>query len=47
MPLWLYAILCVAIPAVWGIAMYFVFGLIDRRRAARNQDKLPPIDYSI
>jgi hypothetical protein len=46
-PLWLYAALCVLVPAVWAVAMYFLFGWVDRRRAARNKNDLPPIDYSI
>jgi hypothetical protein len=46
MPLWLYAALCVVVPAAWGVIMYFLFGFVDRRRTARRGEA-PPIDYSI
>ena len=43
-----YVALCVLAPAVWGVAMYYVFGLIDKRRRRLKKDELPPpIDYSI
>ena len=45
---WGYAALCVVVPAVWGILMYYAFGALDRRR--RNLSKRgdpPPVDYSI
>jgi hypothetical protein len=48
MPLWLHATLCVLIPAVWGVIMYFVFDLLRKRRLTqRRDDDPPPIDYSI
>ena len=42
----LYAIACVVAPAVWGLAMYYVFGWL-RRRMERRGAKVPPVDYSI
>ncbi|HLK10252.1 MAG TPA: hypothetical protein VKW76_02625 [Candidatus Binatia bacterium] len=48
MPAWLYALLCLAVPAVWGVVMFWVFDLWHRRR--RREDLRagpPPIDYSI
>jgi hypothetical protein len=46
-----YALACVAAPAVWGVAMYYVFGWIQRRRARlrgrAGAPELPPIDYTI
>jgi len=45
-----YAFACVALPAVWGVLMYYVFGLIQRRReriVGRTTGDPPPIDYSI
>jgi hypothetical protein len=45
---WIYAALCVVVPAAWGIVMYFAFEAVDRRRRARmRKDLPPPIDYSI
>ena len=44
---WLYVLGCIAIPALWGIAMYYVFGAIDRRRRRAPRAEAPPIDYSI
>jgi hypothetical protein len=49
----LYALACVLAPAAWGLAMFYVFGFVDRRRAERaekpdhREEELPPIDYSI
>ena len=45
MPLWLYALLCVVVPAVWGVAMYYAFTALKKRPA--QHDDPPPIDYSI
>lgn len=45
---WGYALACVAVPAVWGVVMYYAFGWWDARRRRRAQrDAPPPIDYSI
>ncbi len=44
---WLYVLGCIAIPALWGIAMYYVFGAIGRRRRRAPREDVPPIDYSI
>jgi hypothetical protein len=45
---WLYVIACVTIPALWGVAMYYAFGLWDRHRQKSIQkDAPPPVDYSI
>jgi hypothetical protein len=46
----LYALACVVVPAVWGVAMFYAFGFVDRRRRLRAkpaEQDLPPIDYSI
>ncbi len=46
----LYALACVLVPALWGVAMYYAFGFVDRRRAARAKQaapEMPPADYSI
>jgi hypothetical protein len=45
-----YAVACVVLPAAWGVLMYYVFGLVQRRRErrhARDSGDPPPIDYSI
>jgi hypothetical protein len=45
-----YAVACVVLPALWGVLMYYVFGLVQRRRrrgAAHEAPNPPPIDYSI
>lgn len=48
MPSWLFAVLSVVLPAVWGVLMYVVFGAIERRRKrSAAKDAPPPIDYSI
>jgi hypothetical protein len=47
MSLWIYAILAVVVPAAWGVAMYKLFTFVDKRRADRRKQALPPIDYSI
>lgn len=45
---WLYALTCVVVPGLWGVAMYYVFGLVERRRQKSIQrDAPPPVDYSI
>jgi hypothetical protein len=45
---WIHAAACVVVPAAWGIAMFYVFEAIDRRRLKRAQREAPPpIDYSI
>jgi hypothetical protein len=45
---WIHAAACVAVPAAWGIAMFYVFEAIDRRRLKRaRREAPPPIDYSI
>jgi hypothetical protein len=49
----LYAILCVLVPAAWGLVMYHAFGFVDRRRRVREgarpaaEPEYPPIDYYI
>jgi uncharacterized SAM-binding protein YcdF (DUF218 family) len=43
----LYAIACVAIPALWGVVMYYAFGYWERRRRKARAPELPPVDYSI
>lgn len=48
MPIWLYAIVCVIVPCVSGAVMSALFSAWDRRRRrARPEDGLPPIDYLI
>ncbi len=50
MPLWAYIVLCLVVPAVWGVMMYKAFDWLVRRRAASDADggdEQPPIDYSI
>jgi hypothetical protein len=48
MSLWLYSGLCVVVPAIWGVAMYFAFNALSaRRRAEQSAQDPPPIDYSI
>jgi hypothetical protein len=45
-----YATTCVVLPAAWGAAMAYVFGLIERRRKRKNERASgdpPPIDYTI
>ena len=47
-PTWLYIVLCVVVPAVWGVCMVAAFNLIDGRRSKPPAEPtLPPIDYSI
>jgi hypothetical protein len=41
-----YAVACVVLPAAWGVAMYYVFGFLRRRRE-RQPGEPPPVDYSI
>jgi hypothetical protein len=44
----LHVIACVALPAVWGVAMYYVFSAANRRLSApESSSGPPPIDYSI
>ncbi|MEW5854130.1 MAG: hypothetical protein AB2A00_35470 [Myxococcota bacterium] len=43
----LYALACVAIPAVWGVVMVYVFGRWAERRRQDSARDIPPIDYSI
>jgi hypothetical protein len=48
MKLALYLAACLLGPPAWGVAMYFAFGLVDRRRRrAATEQALPPIDYAI
>jgi hypothetical protein len=50
MPLWLYSVACVVVPAGWGVLMYFVFNALSRRNGNHghdDSDRPPPIDYSI
>ena len=48
MSLWLYSGLCVVVPAIWGIVMYFAFNaLASRRQEQQRAGDPPPIDYSI
>ncbi len=48
MPVWLYIVACVLVPACWGLLMYVGFNVLDRKRMAQRQaDAPPPIDYSI
>jgi hypothetical protein len=45
---WIHVAACVVVPAAWGIAMFYVFEAIDRRRQKRaRREAPPPIDYSI
>jgi len=44
---WVYVAACVVVPGVWGVAMYHVFGMIERRRKQRTKSDAPPVDYSI
>jgi hypothetical protein len=41
-----YVAVCVLLPAAWGAIAAWLFGRLDRRRAARKPDR-PPLDYSI
>lgn len=43
---YLYAALAVVVPAVWGVLMYFVFGVLDKK-AKKSGEGPPPVDYSI
>ena len=44
----LYALACVAVPALWGLLMYRVFGwLRNRTKKGGGKDEPPPVDYSI
>jgi hypothetical protein len=49
MPLWAYAVACVALPSVWALAVYAALGWIERRRAPTThaRDDVPPADYMI
>jgi hypothetical protein len=48
MPPWLHALACVAVPCAIGGAMYGLFEIWNRLRAAgKNRDALPPVDYMI
>jgi hypothetical protein len=47
MSLWLHVVLCVTVPAAWGVAMYWAFSFARKRRGAQRADDPPPIDYSI
>jgi hypothetical protein len=44
---WLFVAACVVVPGVWGVAMYYAFGLIERRRKHKSKSDAPPVDYSI
>lgn len=44
---WLYALLCVVAPAVWGALMYFAFGWVRRLRASKGAEGPPPADFTI
>jgi len=48
---WAYAAACVLVPSAWALLVFFVFSLIDRRRAEKRReegrDDLPPADYMI
>lgn len=46
---WLYAALCVAIPALWALLMFWLVTALERRTAPPDstRDSLPPPDYSI
>lgn len=39
---WAYALLCVVVPGVWGLAMAALFSRWDRRSGRRRR-----VDYSI
>jgi hypothetical protein len=55
MNVWAYAAACVVVPSLWAVAVYLVFGWIDRRRLARlgasrkppPEPDVPPADYMI
>jgi len=53
MKLWVYAGGCVLLPSLWAVAVFYLFGWIDRRRSPAAQpprpkdDELPPVDYMI
>jgi hypothetical protein len=41
-------VVCVVVPAGWGVLMYFVFNALSAKRAASDRDvEPPPVDYSI
>lgn len=42
-----YVALCLVLPAAWGAFAAWLFGRIDRRRAAARKLDRPPIDYTI
>ena len=46
---WLYAALCVVIPALWALLMFRLVTALERRGAPPEppRDSLPPPDYSI
>ncbi len=55
MSLWAYAAACVILPSLWAVAIFHLFGWLDRRRVLRldarrpprDDDELPPPDYMI
>jgi hypothetical protein len=47
MQTWTYVVACLLGPAAWGVAMYFVFDAVDRRRTKSVRAPRPPVDYSI
>ena len=46
---WLYVAACLAVPALWGVASAWIFGKIDAKRKANQEEQAwrPPVDYSI
>jgi hypothetical protein len=46
---WLYAILCLLMPAVWAVVVSFALDAIARRRRRETDQtsRPPPIDYVI
>lgn len=42
-----YVAVCLFLPALWGALAAWLFGRLDRRRAARRLADRPPMDYTI
>ena len=43
----IYALACIAVPALWGIAVVWASNAVERRVRHRHDREIPPIEFHI
>ena len=44
---WFYVAACILVPAAWGAVSAWLFARLDKRRAPKEEERAPRVDYMI